>query len=122
MINPITGTSYAYALGFDSSVVALDSQLAKEGTGMYQEIAEMELLASFQNRPMVLQVYPPTVYSREANANKEYTITALRVKKVLNREINSPNSFFTINIAVDKSLTTNDNAVLATVFAITAIA
>jgi len=123
MINPITGTGYTYALGFDSSVLAYDVQAAKEGTGMYQQVAEEELLASWQNRPMVVQTWPPTKYSTEASASKEYSITALRIKKTNNAgTVGHPNSYITINIAVDKSLTTNDNAVLATVFAITAIA
>ena len=122
MINPITGTGYTYALGFDSTVIAVDAQLAAEGSGMYQEVAEMELLASWQNRPMVVQTWPPTVYSHEATVGKEYTITSLRVKKQSNRELNSPNAYITINIAIDKMLTTNDNAVLVTVFTATSIA
>jgi hypothetical protein len=118
-INPYTGNAYTYALGFDGSVSAYDVQAATEGSGAPEQVGEEESLLQWQNKNVVLQVYPQTSYVKETDYSKRYALTTLVIKKQLSGMPGiQPATYMSLNIAVDTSLTTNDNAVLKTVFTI----
>jgi hypothetical protein len=117
--NPYANALYTYGLGFDSTVTALDVQAATEGSGSPQQIAEVEALSQWQNKNVVLQVYPPTSYVKETDYSKQYAVTSLVIKKqLLGSPGIQPITTMTINIAIDRLLTTNDNTVLQTIFTI----
>jgi len=119
-INPYTGNAYTYALGFDSTVGAYDLQSVSEGSGAPQQIGEEEALVSWQNKNVVLQVYPRTNDTKETDYTKAYAVTALVIKKTIEAGTpgERPSTMMTLNLAVDTSLTTNDNTVLQTVFTV----
>ena len=120
-INPYTGSAYTYALGFDSTVGAYDLTGASEGSGTPQQIGEEEALVSWQNKNVVLQVYPRTNDTKETDYSKAYAVTSLVIKKQLSGTPGvHPATYMTINVAIDTTLTTNDNTTngMQTVFTI----
>ena len=118
--NPYANALYAYGLGFDATVSALDVQGATEGSGTPQQVGEVESLVSWQNKNVVLQVYPRTVDTKETDYTKRYALTTLVIKKQLigGTPGEQPATYMTLNLAVDTALTTNDNTILQTVFTI----
>lgn len=119
IINPITGTAYAWALGFDSSVTSYAAQGAKEGTGTYNQIATEEVFLTLQNKEPILRAFPPTKYTTEANASYVYDMTDLRIGETLPGGFaTNSESLITITVACNSLLTTNDNDILKTNFTV----
>lgn len=122
LINQYTGAPYATNAYFDAGIVTAKKQVATEGTGTGEQIAEMEILTQFQNKDIAIQAFPATKYTQEAVVANGYDIISLTLKEELNTNMIGANAktFASINIAVKSDLDTNDSDVLGTVFVVSA--
>jgi hypothetical protein len=105
-INPYTGTQFTTLLGFDAVVTYGDAQTALEGSGNYEQVAEMEILTQFQNKGnQNLQAYPPTQYIQTASTTTTYGILSWVVKNTINDTPGvQPYTYTTYNVAMNSTL------------------
>ena len=124
-INPFTGNAYTWQLGFVASVIATDVQAMFDGTGTPAQVGEEEILAQLQNTGKALQAYPPYPYIQETSQTGTYMVTSLSFTKNLvgtsmpmGSISSTDTSSITVVLAIDSTLTTNDNTVIGTVFTV----